>query len=84
MAERRTFDLYEQTMDRAVPVASKLLFKADRFFDWATDALPSGAAGFLGGAFSRFHNGSYPLYMALTLAGAVIYILLAASNGGLR
>ena len=84
MAERRVFDLYEQAMDRAVPAVAKVLFKADRFLDWTTDALPSGVAGFFGGAFSRFHNGSYPLYMALTLAGAAIYILLAASNGGLR
>ncbi len=84
LAERRAFDLYEQTMDHAVPFASKLLYRADRFLDWATDTLPSGAAGFFSGAFSRFHNGSYPLYMALTLAGTVIYILLAASNGGLR
>ncbi|OGR71607.1 MAG: hypothetical protein A2089_00435 [Elusimicrobia bacterium GWD2_63_28] len=84
LAERRAFDLYEQSMDRVVPVFSLLLFKVDRFFDWVIDTVPSRATGFLSGASSRFHNGSYPLYMALTLAGAVIYILLAAGNGGLK
>ncbi len=83
MAGRRVFDLYEVLMDRAVPAVSKALFKVDRFFDWATDALPSSASGFFGGAFSRFHNGSYPLYMALTIISAVVYILLAG-NGGLK
>jgi NADH-quinone oxidoreductase subunit L len=81
LAERRAFDVYELGMDKAVPFVSRLLFKADRFFDWAIDALPSGVAGFLGGSVSRFHNGSYPLYLALTLIGAVVYILLA---GGLK
>ena len=81
LAERRAFDIYELGMDKAVPFVSRLLFKADRFFDWAIDALPSGVAGFLGGSVNRFHNGSYPLYMALTLIGAVVYILLA---GGLK
>jgi len=84
LADRRAFDIYEQSMDKAVPFFSKLLFRVDRFFDWAIDTLPSGVAGFLGGTASRFHNGSYPLYMALTLAGAVVYILLAAANGGLK
>jgi NADH-quinone oxidoreductase subunit L len=84
LAEQRVFDLYEVGMDRVVPVASKALFKVDRFFDWVIDALPSSTSGFLSGTLSRLHNGSYPLYMALTLAGTVIYILFAASNGGLR
>ncbi|MCM2267314.1 MAG: hypothetical protein NDI60_05990 [Elusimicrobiales bacterium] len=81
LAERRAFDIYELGMDKAVPAVSRLLFKADRFFDWVIDTAPSSMAGFLGGTASRFHNGSYPLYMALTIAGAVIYILLA---GGLK
>jgi NADH-quinone oxidoreductase subunit L len=81
MAERRVFDLYEVGMDKVVPFVSRLLFKADRAFDWALDTLPSSAAGFLGGTSRRFHNGSYPLYMALTIAGVVIYILIA---GGLK
>ena len=83
MAERRVFDLYEQVMERVVPAVSKALFKADRFFDWAIDTMPGGTAGFFGGALSRFHNGSYPLYMALTILGTVAYILLA-SNGGVK
>ena len=81
MAERRVFDLYEVLMDRAVPAVSLALFKADRFFDWAIDAAPSRLSGFFGGTSRRFHNGSYPLYMALTLACAAVYILLA---GGLK
>lgn len=84
MAERRAFDLYEQSMDRVVPLVSRLLYKADRFFDWVIDTAPSRTAGFLGGGASRFHNGSYPLYMALTLLGALVYILMAAGNGGLK
>ena len=81
LAERKVFDLYEQTMDRVVPPVSLALFKVDRFFDWTIDALPGGVASFFGGASRRFHNGSYPLYMALTIAGAAVYILLA---GGLK
>jgi NADH-quinone oxidoreductase subunit L len=81
MAERRVFDLYEVVMDRVVPVVSLVLFKADRFFDWAIDTAPSSLTGFFGGTSRRFHNGSYPLYMALTLACAAVYILLA---GGLK
>jgi len=84
LADRQAFDIYELGMDRVVPFFSRLLFRVDRAFDWLIDTLPSGAAGFLGGAASRFHNGSYPLYMALTLAGAAVYILLAAANGGLK
>lgn len=81
MAERRVFDLYEQAMDRAVPAVSLALFRTDRFFDWAIDTLPSGVAGFFGGTSRRFHNGSYPLYLALTIVCAAIYILVA---GGLK
>jgi len=84
MAERRAFDIYEQGMDHVVPAAAKLLFRVDRFFDWVIDAAPSSMAGFCGGASRRAHNGSYPLYMALTLAGVLVYILLALSNGGLQ
>lgn len=84
LAERRAFDIYELGMDKALPVVSYALYKVDRFLDWATDALPVSVTGFFSGTFSRFHNGSYPLYMALTLAGALVYILLAAANGGLN
>jgi len=84
LAERRAFDLYEVGMDRVVPPVSYVLFKIDRAFDWVIDALPSRTAGFLSAGAGRFHNGSYPLYMALTLAGALVYILLAAGNGGLK
>jgi NADH-quinone oxidoreductase subunit L len=77
MAGRRAFDLYEQAMDRAVPAVSGALFKADRFFDWMLDTAPSSVAGSLGGALGRVHNGAYPLYMALTLIAAAVYILLA-------
>ncbi|HAT72185.1 MAG TPA: proton-conducting membrane transporter [Elusimicrobia bacterium] len=81
MAERRVFDLYEVLMDRVVPAVSLALFKVDRFFDWALDTVPSSLGGFFGGTSRSFHNGSYPLYMALTLACAAVYILLA---GGLK
>jgi NADH-quinone oxidoreductase subunit L len=80
LAERRAFDIYELAMDKVVPPVSYALFKADRFFDWVIDTMPSGVTGFLGGTASRFHNGSYPLYMALTLAGAVIYILFVVGG----
>jgi len=81
MAENKTFDLYEQLMDRAVPPVAKFLSKTDGFFDWVLDTMPSAAAGGFGRTISRFHNGSYPLYMALTIIGAAVYILLA---GGLK
>ena len=84
LAERRAFDIYELGMEKVVPPVSKALFKADRALDWLTDSLPSSVAGFLSGTASRFHNGSYPLYLALTLAGAAVYILIAAGNGGLK
>lgn len=84
LAERRAFDIYEQGMDKAVPFVSRLLYRADRAFDWVLDRLPTAAAGFLGGGASRFHNGSYPLYLALTLAGALAYLVFAAGNGGLK
>ncbi|HBA59217.1 MAG TPA: proton-conducting membrane transporter [Elusimicrobia bacterium] len=85
LAERRAFDLYEVVMDKLVPPAAHLLTRIDKIFDWLIDALPSSAAGFCGRTLSRFHNGSYPLYMALTIAGAVVYIILAAGqNGGLK
>jgi NADH-quinone oxidoreductase subunit L len=77
MAERRAFDIYEIGMDRVMPAVSYALFKTDRFFDWTIDAMPSGVASVLGGTSRRFHNGSYPLYMALTLIAAAVYILLA-------
>ncbi len=84
-AERRAFDLYEQVMGKLVPWAANLLFKADRFFDWVLDTAPSSTANALGGAVKRFHNGSYPLYMALTLAGTLAYLLLlVGGNGGLK
>ncbi len=81
LAENRAFDLYEQVMDRVVPPFSNLLSRIDRGFDWLIDAMPSAVAGGSGRAISRFHTGSYPLYMALTIIGAVVYILLA---GGLK
>ncbi len=84
MAENRVFDIYELGMDKVVPVVAKVMFSVDRFFDWVIDTAPSSAAGFFSDASERFHNGSYPLYMALTLAGAAVYILLAALNGGLK
>jgi NADH-quinone oxidoreductase subunit L len=84
MAENRVFDIYELGMDKVVPVVAKAMFSVDRFFDWVIDTAPSSTAGFFSEASERFHNGSYPLYLALTLAGALVYILLAALNGGLK
>jgi NADH-quinone oxidoreductase subunit L len=81
LAECRAFDPYEQVMERGVPPVSRFLAKIDRFFDWVIDTLPSAAAGGSGRVLSRFHTGSYPLYMALTILGATAYILLA---GGLK
>jgi len=85
LAERRVFDIYEVGMDRVVPPAAAFLSRIDRTFDWLIDAMPSSVAGFCSRSLSRFHNGSYPLYMALTIISAVVYILLAAGqNGGLK
>ncbi len=85
LAERRAFDIYEQAMERLVPAVSRLLFKADRALDWALDTMPTGVAGSLGRASRAFHNGSYPLYLALTLGGVAAYlIILAGQNGGLK
>ncbi len=81
LAERRAFDIYEQGMDRVVPLFSRTLYRADRFFDWVIDTAPSSTAGFFSRVSRGFHNGSYPLYMALTLLGAIVYILLV---GGLK
>jgi len=77
LAERRAFDIYELGMDRVMPAVSYALFKTDRFLDWVTDTAPSGTAFFFGKTSRRFHTGSYPLYMALTLVAAAVYILLA-------
>jgi NADH:ubiquinone oxidoreductase subunit 5 (subunit L)/multisubunit Na+/H+ antiporter MnhA subunit len=85
LAERRVFDLYEVAMDSVVPRAAGFLARIDKGFDWLIDAMPSSAAGFCSRTLGRFHNGSYPLYMALTIVSAVIYILLAAGQtGGLK
>lgn len=83
MAEQRVFDPYEQLMKR-LPSAANLLYKADRFFDYLTDGLPSFAANAFSKTSQRFHTGSYPLYMALTIAGFAVYILLTATYGGIK
>ena len=83
LAEKRFFDPYEVIM-RMVPFAAAVLHRIDRALDFLTDNLPSR----IGEAFSevsgRFHNGSYPLYMTLTIAGVIVYIFITASYGGLR
>ena len=83
MAENGVFDPYEQ-LKKFVPFAAGLLYKADRFFDYLTDTLPSSAADAFSRASQRFHTGSYPLYMALTIAGFVFYILFTATYGGIK
>jgi NADH-quinone oxidoreductase subunit L len=83
MAEQRVFDPYEQIMKR-VPSAAGILYRIDRFFDYLTDDLPSFIAGSFAGVSQRFHTGSYPLYMALTIAGFVVYILITANYGGIK
>ncbi|HAF94676.1 MAG: hypothetical protein A2X34_08455 [Elusimicrobia bacterium GWC2_51_8] len=83
LAEKRFFDPYEVIM-RSVPFAAAALYKIDRFFDYLTDALPSRLGGAFSQASGRFHNGSYPLYMTLTIAGAIAYIFITANYGGIR
>ncbi|OGS06685.1 MAG: hypothetical protein A2270_05320 [Elusimicrobia bacterium RIFOXYA12_FULL_51_18] len=83
MAEARVFDPYEQLMKR-VPSAAGLLYKVDRFLDYLTDDLPSFAVNAFSKTSQRFHTGSYPLYMALTIAGFVVFILLTATYGGIK
>ncbi len=83
LAEQRVFDPYEQIMKR-MPSAAGFLYGIDRFFDYLTDDLPSFTANAFSRASQRFHTGSYPLYMALTAAGFVIYILLTANYGGIQ
>ena len=69
---------------RAVPFVAAAIYKIDRFFDYLTDALPSRLGGAFSEASGRFHNGSYPLYMTLTIAGAIVYIFITANYGGIR
>ena len=83
MAEQRVFDPYEQLMKR-LPSAARLLYKVDRFFDYLTDDLPSFAVNAFSKTSQRFHTGSYPLYMALTIAGFAAYILFTAAYGGIK
>jgi NADH-quinone oxidoreductase subunit L len=83
LAERGVFDPYEQIMKR-VPSAAARLNRLDRFFDYLTDDLPSFAVDSMARASQRFHTGSYPLYMALTIAGFIIYILFTAKYGGIQ
>jgi NADH-quinone oxidoreductase subunit L len=83
LAEERVFDPYEQVM-RRVPSAANLLYKVDRFFDYLTDDLPSFVVNAFSKTSQRFHTGSYPLYMALTIAGFVVYILITANYGGIK
>ena len=83
LAQARVFDPYEQIMKR-VPSAAGLLYKVDRFFDYLTDDLPSFVVNAFSKTSQRFHTGSYPLYMALTIAGFVVYILITANYGGIK
>jgi NADH:ubiquinone oxidoreductase subunit 5 (subunit L)/multisubunit Na+/H+ antiporter MnhA subunit len=83
MAERRAFDPYEQLM-KHLPSFARLLYKADRFFDYLIDDLPSFAANAFSRTSQRFHTGSYPLYMALTIAGVAVYVLFTATYGGIK
>ena len=83
MAERRLFDPYEQLMQR-LPTAANLLYRVDRFFDYLIDDLPSFAANAFARTSQRFHTGSYPLYMALTIVGFAVYILFTATYGGIK
>ena len=83
LAEHKFFDLYEQTM-KALPKVGKFLMRTDRFFDFLTDNAPSLAINALSKLSQRFHTGSYPLYMALTIIGFTIYILFTFNTGGLK
>ncbi len=83
MAERRMFDPYEQTM-KHLPSLANILYKVDRFFDYLTDDLPSFVANSFSRTSQRFHTGSYPLYMALTIAGIAVYIIFTANYGGIK
>ena len=83
MAEQRVFDPYEQLM-RRLPSLANILYKVDRFFDYLTDDLPSFTANAFSRTSQRFHTGSYPLYMALTIAGIAVYIIFTANYGGIK
>ena len=83
LAEKRFFDPYELVM-RSVPFVAGAIYQVDRFFDYLTDVLPSRLGGAFSEASGSFHNGSYPLYMTLTIAGAIAYIFITASYGGIR
>lgn len=80
MAERKLFDIYELAM-KFVSRAAKGIFSVDRFMDRVTDDLPSGVFNGLSEKISVSHNGSYSLYMAISLIGAIIYLAFA---GGLK
>ncbi|MBI4802744.1 MAG: NADH-quinone oxidoreductase subunit L [Elusimicrobia bacterium] len=83
LAQARFFDPYEQFM-KHLPRLAGILYKADRFFDYLTDDLPAFAVNAFSKASQRFHTGYYPLYLALTIAGFVIYIFFTAHYGGLK
>ncbi|MBU2573304.1 MAG: NADH-quinone oxidoreductase subunit L [Elusimicrobia bacterium] len=83
LAEAKFFDPYEQFMKR-LPALAGIIYKADRFFDYLADDLPSFAANAFSKTSQRFHTGSYPLYLALTIAGFIIYIFFAAHYGGVK
>ncbi len=80
IAEKKFFDIYEMGM-RFVKYSAGWIFSIDRFFDKITDDIPSGAFNLTSEKISAIHNGSYSLYMAISLIGAIIYLILA---GGLK
>ncbi len=74
MAEHKFFDIYEQAMS-FTPLLGKCLMAADNFFDFLTDRLPSLVINSLSKISQKFHTGSYPLYMALTIIGFALYMV---------
>ena len=80
LAEKKFFDLYELLM-KGLPSFCGFIFKIDRFFDKLTDNMPSGVFNYLSEKISFSHNGSYSLYMAISITGIIIYLLYF---GGLR
>lgn len=84
MAQHRLFDPYEQIMERVVPRMGKFLFKTDRFMDYLTDKIPSFSFHYLSKMSRNFHTGYYPLYMAATILGFLIYVAYIFNFGGIR
>ena len=74
-AEIKFFDPYELGV-KFVIALSKLFWWIDRAVDWLYDGLSVGFAFLLGNGIRIIHTGNYSLYVAWSLIGAVVILIL--------